>query len=109
MRKHAHKASSGWTAWTFDDMSYNNLKKYLAKTGDTAAKKLSEKSDATREELVSAAKSAYASASSAGGTAYASVTSYLAQATEDAKKSVFDTWSDSELKAYLDSYGIVSF
>lgn len=60
----------------------------------------------TRDELAKAAQSAYASASSAGGASYASVTSYLAQATDAARKSAFDTWSESELKAYLDSYGI---
>lgn len=106
VRKHSHKAASGWTAWTFDDVSYDNLKKYLATHGDAAAKEISQKSDATREELVQAANSAYASASSAGGNVYATVTSYLTQATEDAKKSAFDTWSDSELKAYLDGFGV---
>jgi hypothetical protein len=106
VRKNAHKAASGFTATTWDDMSYENLKKYLATHGDAAAKKLSEKSDATREELVNAANTAYASASSAGGSAYASVTSYLSQATESAKQSAFDTWSESELKEYLDTYGI---
>jgi hypothetical protein len=108
VRKHSHKAGSGWTAWTFDDMSYDNLKGYLAKNGDAAAKEIGRKSDVTREELVKAANSAYASASSAGGNAYATATNYLAQATDDAKKSTFDTWSESELKAYLDGYGIVS-
>jgi hypothetical protein len=106
VRKHSHKAGSGWTAWTFDDMSYDNLKGYLAKNGDAAAKEIGRKSDVTREELVKAANSAYASASSAGGNAYATATNYLAQATDDAKKSTFDTWSESELKAYLDGYGI---
>jgi hypothetical protein len=55
---------------------------------------------------VKAAEAAYSSASSAGGSTYATATSYLAQATEAAKKSAFDNWSESELKAYLDSYGI---
>jgi len=106
VRKHAHKAASGWTAWTFDDWSYDNLKNYLASSGDAAAKKAAEKSGATRDELLAAAQSAYASASSVGGSSYASVTSYLAQATDSAKASAFDTWSESELKAYLDSYGV---
>lgn len=106
VRKNAHKAASGWTATTWDDMSYENLKKYLATHGDAAAKELSEKSGVAREELVSAANSAYTSASSAGGVGYATMTSYLSQATEDAKKTAFSTWSDSEIKAYLDSFGI---
>jgi hypothetical protein len=106
VRKNTHKAASGWTAWTFDDFSYDNLKNYLAKNGDAAAKKAAEKKDATREELVSAAQSAYASASSAGGSNYASVTSYLSVATNTAKQNAFDTWTETELKAYLDSYGV---
>lgn len=108
VRKNYHKAASGYTAWTFDDMSAENLKDYMKKNGDAAAKKTAEKTGATRDELVSAAQSAYASASSAGGESWASATSYLAQATDSAKSSAFDTWSDSDLKSYLDSYGIVS-
>lgn len=106
VRKNAHKAASGWTVWTFDDYSGKNLKDYILANGDAAAKKVAEKSDATRADLVKAAQSAYASASSAGGDAYASATSYLSKATDNAKASTFDTWSDSDLKSYLDSYGV---
>ncbi|RBQ91628.1 hypothetical protein VDGD_07839 [Verticillium dahliae] len=106
VRKNSHKAATGWSAWTYDDFSLDNLKSYLAKNGDAASKKLAEKKDVTRDELVSAAQSGYASASAAGGDTYASVTSYFAQATGSAKGTVFDTWSESELKSYLDSYGI---
>lgn len=107
VRKNFHKASSGWNAWTFDDFSVENLKDYLKANGDAAAKKTADKSGATRDELVSAAQSAYTSASSAGGSTYASATSYLTQATDVARKTAFDTWSESDLKNYLDSYGIV--
>lgn len=106
MRKNAHKAASGWTAWTWDDLSLENLRSYLASSGNAAAKKASDKTGATRDELVAAAQSAYASASSAGGDSYASATSYLTRATDTAKANVFETWSESELKAYLDSYGV---
>ncbi|KAJ4300169.1 hypothetical protein N0V88_002838 [Collariella sp. IMI 366227] len=106
VRKHSHKAATGWTAWTWDDLSLENLRNYLASSGNAAAKKTSEKTGATRDELVDAAQAAYASASSAGGSSYASATSYLARATDAAKATVFDTWSESELKSYLDSYGI---
>lgn len=108
VRKHAHKAASGWTAWTFDDYTYDNLKNYLLASGDKNAKKAAEKAGATRDDLYEAAQSAYTSASSAGGDTYASATSYLAKATDSAKQSVFDNWSESELKAYLDGYGFVS-
>ncbi|KAI0398492.1 hypothetical protein F5Y17DRAFT_470664 [Xylariaceae sp. FL0594] len=106
VRRNAHKAASGYTAWTWDDLSYQNLQKYLASSGNEAARKVAESSSATREDLVRAAQEAYASASSAGGASYASATSYLVQATQSAKHNVFDTWSESELKAYLDSYGV---
>lgn len=108
VRKHSHKAASGYTAWTFDDFSYDNLKNYLIKNGDAAAKKAAEKKDAGRDELMSAAQSAYTSASSAGGSNYASATNYLASATAAAKKTAFDSWTDTDLKAYLDSYGVSS-
>lgn len=106
VRKNQHKAATGWSAWTYDDLSTENLRKYLASSSDAAVKNVADKKDATRDELVNAAQSAYSSASSAGGTSYASVTSYLSQATEAVKSNFFDTWSESELKSYLDSYGV---
>ncbi len=106
VRKHSHKALSGWTAWTFDDFSRKNLQEYLSKHGDKAAKAAAKKKDASRDELVKAAQSAYSSASTAGGATYASATSYLSSATAAAKGDAFDSWSQSDLKAYLDSYGV---
>lgn len=79
---------------------------YLISSGDAAAKKVANKAGATREDLVSAAQAQYAAASKTGGDAYASVTSYLSAQTAAVKDSTFDTWSDSDLKAYLDSYGV---
>jgi len=104
-RLHKHKAATGWSAWTFDTWTAENLKKYLASSGNKAAEKAGKQADASREQLVSAAQEAYATASKSGGSAYASVTSYLAKQTDSAKDSAFDTWTDSELKNYLDSYG----
>ncbi|TGJ81518.1 hypothetical protein E0Z10_g7245 [Xylaria hypoxylon] len=106
VRHNSHKSASGYNAWTWDDLSYQHLKKYLVNSGDSAAKKAGESASATREDLVKAAQDAYASASSVGGGSYASATNYLAQTTQAAKDSVFDTWSESELKSYLDSYGV---
>ena len=37
------------------------------------------------------------------------MTSYLASSTAAAKDQTFDSWSDSELKNYLDSYGIKTY
>lgn len=55
------------------------------------------------------AQDQYLSASKAGGGNYASVTSYLVASTNAVKDNTFDTWSDSELKSYLDSYGISTY
>lgn len=105
VRLNRHKAATGWSAWTFDTWTLDNLKAYLASSGNKAAEKASKQAGVTREQLLSAAQDAYASASKTGGVSYESVTSYLAKQTDAAKDSVFDTWSESELKNYLDSYG----
>jgi len=107
VRKHAHKAATGWNAWTFDDFTYENIKAYLVNSGDAKAQKLAKKAGATRDEMAKAANSAYSSASKAGGSQFATATNYLASATQAAKDNTFDTWSESEIKAYLDSYGVV--
>lgn len=78
----------------------------MTSTGDKQAKKAANKAGATRDDLVAAAQAYYSSASAASGASFATVTSYLAAATDSAKSSTFDTWSDSELKAYLDTYGV---
>lgn len=70
------------------------------------AVKAAQRADATREELMRQAQDAYAKASKAGGSNFASATSYIAQATGAARDTAFDNWSRSDLKAYLDSYGI---
>jgi hypothetical protein len=106
VRLHGHKAATGYSAWTFDTWTYDNLKQWLSSSGNKAAEKAANKAGATRDELASAAQSYYAEASKTGGTAYASVTSYLSKHTDAAKDTMFDTWSDSELKSYLDSYGV---
>lgn len=106
VRLQAHKAATGYSAWTYDTWTYDNLKSFLATHGDAAAKKTAEQAGATRDELVSAAQKYYAEASKSSGPAYASVTSYLAKQTDSAKDTAFDTWSDSDLKAYLDTYGV---
>jgi len=138
VRLHRHKAATGYGAWTFDTWTYDNLKKYVegqgAKASASAASAASSGSSkassatsaasakaskasgaaaasasASREELIASAQSAYAAASASGGSAYASVTSAMAKATDTVKATTFDTWSDSELKNYLDSYGIKTY
>lgn len=90
---------------TFDTWTTDNLRKYL----DSQGKKSKKNAQASRDDLVKQAQDNYASASKAGSTNYASVTSYLASATQTARDETFDSWSDSDLKSYLDSYGIKNY
>lgn len=78
----------------------------MAQSGNAAAEKAANQAGASRDQLVSAAQSYYAEASKSSGPAYASVTSYLSKQTEAAKSAAFDSWSESDLKSYLDSYGV---
>lgn len=64
------------------------------------------RADVTREDLIKQAQDTYTKASKAGGSNLATATSYMAQVTQTAKDETFDSWSHSELKAYLDSFGI---
>ncbi|KAJ5601522.1 hypothetical protein N7510_011056 [Penicillium lagena] len=102
VRSHAHRAAGGWNEYNFDTWDKEHLLKYLSAMNHKAAKK----TDASREELIKNAKDSYHKASKAGGEAWASATSNMAVATDAAKDASFDTWSHSDLKAYLDSYGI---
>jgi hypothetical protein len=71
--------------------------------------KVAKKAGVSREELIENAQDSYAKASKAGGEQYASATASLAQATGAAKDATFDQWSQSELKKYLDNYGIPTY
>ncbi|KAI9843137.1 MAG: hypothetical protein M1837_006590 [Sclerophora amabilis] len=106
VRLNKHKAANGFSVWTFDTWTVDNLKSWLSSQGDSASVKASKKSDATRSELLKQARDSYASASKAGGSNYASVTSALTSATGAVKDSTFDQWTASDLKAYLDDYGV---
>lgn len=105
VRLNKHKAATGWSAWTFDTWTVENLQKYL----DAHGKKAKKNAKASRDDLVKQAQDSYASASKSGGSNYASATNYLAKQTDAAKDTTFDTWSDSDLKSYLDSYGISNY
>jgi hypothetical protein len=105
VRLNKHKAATGYSAWTFDTWSIDNLQNYLSTNG----KKAKKNTEGTRDDLVRQAQDAYASASKSGGSSFASVTSYLASATDAAKDSTFDTWSQSDLKSYLDTYGVPTY
>lgn len=93
VRHNAHKAKvhAGFTDAVFDTWSTEQLQEFLGK-----------KAKGSRDDLIASAKKNYASASSKGGDAWASLTAQGAKATGY----LFDTWSDSDLKSFLDSYGV---
>ncbi|MCJ1312352.1 hypothetical protein MMC25_006026 [Agyrium rufum] len=105
VRLNQHKAATGWSAWTFDTWTTDNLKNWLK----TQNNKAYNKAGLTRDDLLKQAQDSYASASKSGGSNYASATSYLASATDSVKDTTFDTWSESDLKSYLDSYGVPNY
>ncbi|RMZ81769.1 hypothetical protein DV738_g2062, partial [Chaetothyriales sp. CBS 135597] len=102
VRLHKNKAASGWSAWTFDTWTIDNLRSFL----DAEGKKTKKNAQASRDDLLKQVQEVFASASKRGGSQYASVTNYLTAATDAAKRNLFDTWSESDIKKYLESYGI---
>lgn len=72
---------------------------------DAAGSAASKATDAAADAASKASEYATGGATAA----YASVTSALAKATATAKDAAFGTWSDSDLKAYLDTYGIKTY
>ncbi|EFW20497.1 conserved hypothetical protein [Coccidioides posadasii str. Silveira] len=102
VRLHSHKAATGYSAWTFDTWTKENLGKYLSSQHKGALEKL----EGSRNDLLKQAQDAYISASKTGGDSYASMTSYLASATDAAKDMSLNTWSKDDLRKYLESYGL---
>ncbi|KAL4873450.1 hypothetical protein BDV12DRAFT_192430 [Aspergillus spectabilis] len=102
VRLNKHKAATGWTAWTFDTWDTEHLKKYLSSVNSKAANK----AGATRDQLAKEAQVSFDKATKAGGAELESATSYIKQAAVNAKDFTFDTWTHSDLKDYLDSYGV---
>ena len=93
VRHNAHKAKgrAGFNDAEFDTWSTEQLQEFLGK-----------KAKGTRDDLIASAKKKYASASAKGGDTWASLTASGAKTTGY----LFDQWSDSDLKSFLDSYGV---
>ena len=93
VRHNAYKAKvhAGFSDATFGTWSTDQLKEFLGG-----------RAKGTRDELIAEANKQYASASAKGGEAWNSMTVQGAKATGY----LFDQWSDSDLKAVLDTYGV---
>ncbi|KAL4780230.1 hypothetical protein BJX76DRAFT_54171 [Aspergillus varians] len=105
VRLNKHKAATGWTAWTFDTWDTEHLKKYLSSVNS----KVANRAGITRDELVKEAQKSFDQATKSGGSQLASATSYVKEAAGNVKDATFDTWSHSDLKEYLDSYGVPAY
>lgn len=91
LNAHKAKTHAGFLDATFDTWSSEQLQQFIG-----------EKAKGTRDELIAQAKEQYTSASAKGGEAWHSFTAKGAKATGN----LFDRWSDSDLKALLDTYGV---
>jgi hypothetical protein len=93
MRHNAHRAKvrAGFYDDAFDTWSTEQLQAFLGK-----------KVKGTRDELISLAHKQYSSASAKGGDVWKTMTAEGAKVTGH----VFEHWSESDLRHFLDSYGI---
>lgn len=92
-------------AWSFDQWSQEDIKQWLYDQGQTA--------DGTREQLVEEAttylNSLHSGISSTGSvivSAGQNVYDSVAASLTSASQAAFDSWTESDLKAYVDSYGV---
>jgi len=109
-KKYGSKASSATSS--VENKASESLSSTASEASGSAASVVDKAATATattREELIAQVKNIYEQAKLSGGSSYASLTSAMARATDSAKQSTFETWSESELKKYLDSYGIKTY
>lgn len=79
-----------------------------SKVGE-AASKVGEAASQATDSAANAGTKVKDTVADSAKAAYASVSASLAKTTDTAKDTTFNTWSDSDLKAYLDSYGIKTY
>ncbi|KAI5858580.1 putative MSC1 protein [Tricharina praecox] len=81
----------------------------VASAASRATDSAASASSVVTDSAASAASAGTEAVTEGSKQAFASLTSALAQATDTAKEVTFDTWSDSDLKAYLDTYNINTY
>ncbi|KAK9455208.1 hypothetical protein V1511DRAFT_337917 [Dipodascopsis uninucleata] len=84
--------------WTFESWSLPDLQNWFKEQGKSIS--------GTRDQLATKASQYYDAMKSEGGDKYQTATSKLKSLFQSGKDLAFDTWSDSDLKSYLDSYGV---
>ncbi len=112
----ASSATSAVSDTVFDNWSDSRIKEWADKNGikvpqgstrnELLALARKHKSSLTGEDLSSSGVSAFGAATSKAGNAAAQATDTVKGTAEDAFNAAIGTWSDSRLKAYLDSRGV---
>ncbi|KAK9244927.1 hypothetical protein V1506DRAFT_539708 [Lipomyces tetrasporus] len=87
-----------YDSWAFYSWPLEDLQNWLKEQGNAAA--------GTRDQLAVKAGEYFNSMKQEGGERYNLALSTLQEWYNSGKDLAFDTWSDSDLKAYLDTYGV---
>lgn len=107
--KYVYKVVIGWSVWIWDDLIFDNFKVYFVFFGDVVVKKVGEKVGVICEEFVQVVNVVYVFVFFVGGNFFVFVISYFFYVIDNVKVVIFDIWSESDFKVYLDSYGIFVF
>ncbi|KAK9475319.1 uncharacterized protein V1510DRAFT_400493 [Dipodascopsis tothii] len=99
--QHRNRGVQGYGAWSFDSWSTDELKAWLKQQGQSAR--------GSRDQLIEQSAAYLASAKHDGSVKYNMVTSKLADLVAAGKEKTFESWSTSDLKAYLDTYGVKTY
>ena len=116
----AGEAADSASEWAFDTWSDSDLKKYADKNGISvpqgskkneiiaALRKHSHKltADPIDKKISKTLMSAYGAATSNAGNLYAQATDAAAQKRDEAFAAAVASWSDSDIKAFLDRHGV---
>ncbi|KAK9479217.1 hypothetical protein V1514DRAFT_328779 [Lipomyces japonicus] len=93
--------SSSAGAWSFEAWSADDLQNWLREQGQAVT--------GTRDELAEKASDYIESIKNQGGDSYQIASQKVADWYHSSKDSAFQSWSDSDLKSFLDSYGIPTY
>jgi hypothetical protein len=87
-----------YDSWSFYSWSLEDLQNWLKEQGNTVA--------GTRDQLAVKAGEYFNALKNEGGDKYNHALTKVRDWYNSGKDMAFDKWSDSDLKAYLDSYGV---
>lgn len=101
VKENSKTPASVFGSWSFENWSTEDLQKWLKQQG--------EKAQGTRDELLKAGSAHLSKAKENGEDNYNKAIENLKNGVDSYKSTTFDKWSDSDLKAYLDTYGIKTY